>query len=1075
MSPCRRRARDEWEAAKQRVKKLEQELEAGRQARVRLLEGAQQQQQQQHAAAATAAATAAAAAAADDVDDADDADDTDNDARAPAPTAPLYVSTAPSLLPSVDSEGSGEEPASVSSQQPAASSTQATASRDGGDGAYQRDGGSDPPVNSLLQMGVGREVATALSVGGRSDAVVTAQHAVARAERSQQKNSEAQELSAQFERERLDAIRKAQLRKAMLLKQQELDAAETAEEEAKRQQDIATEHRKRQDQKQSKVAARTQHQPEASGTSSVDVGQALPSSATASPLMHRGTAVAAAADRPPAPLHGTAPQAAAGGGGSGGSSVGEAVQRPALDQSTANVVEDARAANIVLQDAERRARRVHAAQNTRLDLDLAYLRKPSFGEGPCLEASVSFGAGDSRPLVCFAGPGYPARVKARVQTDAVYRQDAIQWETRRTELETSLASSFPCHSETDAAALKDRVARLAEWMHLMHDDDFREASCALWVDYAVLDAAWDVYAAEYGQYRVWHIHSAHQEDVGVPAVATSQRTQRTKDTVFGRMMDSLEAGIASDRVPQQSGTGTNLPEGQSNDPPITKEASLAAAALAQAQKREVQARQEAEHSTTSTHRMKSRGEAVLRAAGEGVDSTVTRKADAEQRIQQMWEEEERRVDADFSRRRATVEPQRKHHSNLQAAGAPPAHVTAREASRASDAGEKASSSATADERRGKSQGLAAQNRSKTDDHSQAKARGTQVQASGGLAEDSVGVKFKGGGDDAVGDGDGAGAKRRRPPLTTAQHSLPTKASPASAASTTSSTRLVPSDDGIRVYGLDTDSHGPALAAQQEQRVAEVSTLSALVYPCELVCVADTHLWLQFRQGEADKEMLAAQKQALVSRLERTLAQKVKGKSFAAALCAFGIQVVDDATTAELQKARKKALVKFHPDRAIQRGEPWEKIVEAEEIYKLLQNLHEQQGQSDSDIMQQYRTRKQQQAAASAAGYQSATRRAAEQREHQQARDAAAKLREQMRRMERHATHRAESERKEARGSGSQNSALRTLAVLAADRELRELQTRYGEWLAGPTITVAAFGMHLGHPVAPNDSLLGYCY
>ena len=48
----------------------------------------------------------------------------------------------------------------------------------------------------------------------------------------------------------------------------------------------------------------------------------------------------------------------------------------------------------------------------------------------------------------------------------------------------------------------------------------------------------------------------------------------------------------------------------------------------------------------------------------------------------------------------------------------------------------------------------------------------------------------------------------------------------------------------------------------------------------------------------------------------------------------------DASEPELLKARKRALVQFHPDRLVAKGADWHKVVEAEEIYKLLQNLHE---------------------------------------------------------------------------------------------------------------------------------------
>jgi hypothetical protein len=36
------------------------------------------------------------------------------------------------------------------------------------------------------------------------------------------------------------------------------------------------------------------------------------------------------------------------------------------------------------------------------------------------------------------GPGYAARVKARMQVDPSYRREAVQWETRRNEIELQL-------------------------------------------------------------------------------------------------------------------------------------------------------------------------------------------------------------------------------------------------------------------------------------------------------------------------------------------------------------------------------------------------------------------------------------------------------------------------------------------------------------------------------------------------------------------------------------------------------------------------------------------------------------
>ena len=138
----------------------------------------------------------------------------------------------------------------------------------------------------------------------------------------------------------------------------------------------------------------------------------------------------------------------------------------------------------------------------------------------------------------------------------------------------------------------------------------------------------------------------------------------------------------------------------------------------------------------------------------------------------------------------------------------------------------------------------------------------------------------------------------------------------------------------------------------------------------------------------------------------------------------------------------------------------EKIVEAEEIYKLLQNLHEngpQRGPQSrapgatgtAAAAAQYRYRKEQEAAAAADAGAHARRRMHEAKEQQQARQAAARMKEQMDRMHHKASARAEAERKAHTGAGpaNQHSALQTLAVLAAERELRELNARYGLHLA----------------------------
>lgn len=102
-----------------------------------------------------------------------------------------------------------------------------------------------------------------------------------------------------------------------------------------------------------------------------------------------------------------------------------------------------------------------------------------------------------------------------------------------------------------------------------------------------------------------------------------------------------------------------------------------------------------------------------------------------------------------------------------------------------------------------------------------------------------------------------------------------------------------------------------------------------------------------REQAKDEEKKAADKQKVVSDICDRLASKVKNKSFPAVLESFGIQInrQDDEgkripETEAMAKAYKKAMVKFHPDRAQQRGLGEAAQMEAEETYKLLQNLYE---------------------------------------------------------------------------------------------------------------------------------------
>ena len=69
--------------------------------------------------------------------------------------------------------------------------------------------------------------------------------------------------------------------------------------------------------------------------------------------------------------------------------------------------------------------------------------------------------------------------------------------------------------------------------------------------------------------------------------------------------------------------------------------------------------------------------------------------------------------------------------------------------------------------------------------------------------------------------------------------------------------------------------------------------------------------------------------------------RVRGKSLRQALEEFGVPVARGMPESDaIASAYKKALAKFHPDRAMQKRLSLSAQVEAEETYKLLQNLHE---------------------------------------------------------------------------------------------------------------------------------------
>ena len=625
--------------------------------------------------------------------------------------------------------------------------------------------------------------------------------------------------------------------------------------------------------------------------------------------------------------------------------------------------------------------------------------------------------------------GYEARVRAQMASDTRFREDVVQWDKRRNEIETGLAQT-----KQDTAVLPKHIAEyraelLGAWLELMRNQVMLEAVCTLWENPQKLSAAWDAHCTEYRQYTIskdgwssdgWsaRARTPPEQTLG-PGLDSGSDDSTTRDEASGsvdrrsfeRMIGVLESGLSSADAPPKPGApgGANVPfvyvpptsaissplpklptvqEQQEQehlfsrayatgaDAPAPASSSVQSAAEAVATKREqiaaaVISKREAIEAAALANKqameMAARRDAALKAEKERqlkearevervAELAKARKAAAERRIQEIWEAEERKVEESYSRSRSESQ---------------------------STASASASETTTAD----RTEATRTPPRQKRQQQSATEQKSTDP-------------------------------PKRTTPQPAADAVPPSWHSSASAF-----------DDGIRVSSVVTT---------EERKVAQA----------EKVKVQQAQRVKDLRQGEAARSDQAAKKQALVARIEADLQRKVGGKSFAEALRSFGVDVPQYATAEQLQKAKKKALVKFHPDRATQRGASWEEVVQAEEIYKLLQNLSSTASATHSagqhGAAAQYQYRKEQHAAANASAGEQARRRMHEAREHQQAREAASRMKEQMDRMER---KRTEAERKShAQGGGgppNQHSALKTLAVLAAERELRELHVRYG--------------------------------
>ncbi len=101
-----------------------------------------------------------------------------------------------------------------------------------------------------------------------------------------------------------------------------------------------------------------------------------------------------------------------------------------------------------------------------------------------------------------------------------------------------------------------------------------------------------------------------------------------------------------------------------------------------------------------------------------------------------------------------------------------------------------------------------------------------------------------------------------------------------------------------------------------------------------------------RKDRAEADQRASEKQELQRKISVKLQRKIAGRSFPKVLGAFGVPVPStggraDPDPAAMAKAYKKALIKYHPDRAARQGAEFSIQLEMEETYKLLQNLHQE--------------------------------------------------------------------------------------------------------------------------------------
>ena len=162
------------------------------------------------------------------------------------------------------------------------------------------------------------------------------------------------------------------------------------------------------------------------------------------------------------------------------------------------------------------------------------------------------------------------------------------------------------------------------------------------------------------------------------------------------------------------------------------------------------------------------------------------------------------------------------------------------------------------------------------------------------------------------------------------------------------------EDGVHQYRTETEAKLAAMAADDAARAAAVAKSHAVAEQARWARHVSTKQFARVAAHRAQQQQQAEAadaKKELAGQLEAKLRRRLAGKPFIAVLRELGVPLDGSAPSThcssggigatKMHKAYRRALSIYHPDRAVQRQQSWQQVVEAEEIYKLLQTLYEQ--------------------------------------------------------------------------------------------------------------------------------------